>query len=63
MKKRKTISITLPIQAENILNSMAERRNISRSKLIELTMRGTITIEPIEWQQWEQYYTYKEEKK
>lgn len=61
MKNRETISITIPKKAGNILKSMAHNRNISRSKLIELTMRGKIKIEPTEWKQWELYYNQKEE--
>lgn len=59
MKTRENISITLPKGGGKILEEMAKKRNISRSKMIELVMRGIIQIEKEEWDTWELWYNQK----
>lgn len=55
-------TISIPINGDKIAKEIAKKRHLSRSKLIELLLRGEAIIDPIEWKQWETYYNITEEK-
>lgn len=62
-KNKEIISISLPKNSKKILDEIAKEMCLSRSKLIELTIKGIITISKTDWERWEIYYQNKKEDK
>lgn len=62
-KNTEIISISMPRNSSLILNEIASSMSLSRSKLIELVLKGNITLSKDEWKKWELYYKIIQEEK
>lgn len=61
-KNTEVFTISMPRNSSLILNEIAKSMSLSRSKLIELTLKGNITLTKDDWKKWELYYKIIQEK-
>lgn len=61
-KTKEIFTVSMPRNTSLILDQIAESMSLSRSKLIELTLKGNITISKDDWKKWELYYKIIQEK-
>lgn len=62
-KNTEIFTISMPRNSSLILNEIAKSMSLSRSKLIELVLKGNITLSKDEWKKWELYYKIIQEEK
>lgn len=60
-RNTEVFTISMPRNSSLILNEIAKSMSLSRSKLIELVLKGNITLSKDEWKKWELYYKITQE--